>query len=120
MDRRCFRNDGPIYIHKSDLLWIGVDSESGKPACFTTATFRANKLSIIRMGVLPAYRGQGLQARMLKAVLREARKLGASEVRAVVASWNVHSMNNFIRAGFQTWAPSRNRYARFVHWKVVL
>ena len=58
----------------------------------------------IRVGVLPAHRGRGLQARLTRVLERRARRLGWSRIVSDTTD-NVASANNFIRAGYRLFDP---------------
>lgn len=60
-----------------------------------------------RSGVLPLYRGRGLQRRLLKAREALAKRLGWSRVISDTAYHNIHSSNNLIRAGYLLFEPPR-------------
>lgn len=112
LDAACFRGDEPITIHPDDAWWIGHD-DYGNPACFAgaqewTVSDSGSKLTgfhIHRMGVLPSFRGLGLQARSLRAQCSEAKRRNYDEVWSYTAHDNTHSVNTFIRCGFTTWLP---------------
>ena len=57
-----------------------------------------------RVGVLPGYRGRGLQARFMRAIEREARRTFRSAVISTTYS-NPPSANNFIRQGYRMYTP---------------
>lgn len=129
LNAQCFKHDDPIKLSfDTDLIWIGVDSETDKPACFAhVEEWHASEetaLCIQRMGVAQAFRGNGLQARMLQVVASQARRMSKDELWALTTNVNTHSMNNFIRAGFVTWRPGSwaRLYVgpydpRYVYWR---
>lgn len=57
------------------------------------------------VGVLPLYRGHGLQLRLTRAIEARCRRNGW---RRIVSDTTdaVHSANNFIRAGYRLWLPA--------------
>ena len=59
---------------------------------------------LIRVGVLAAHRGNALQLRLMLCAERWARRQGFASVVSDT-TFNPPSANNFIRAGYQTWAP---------------
>lgn len=85
--------------------WVAFDGDS--PVAFgglvdSLQTPGAGYLC--RAGVLPSHRGQGLQARLLKARENKARKLGMGALVTDTFD-NPHSSNNLIRAGFRLYEP---------------
>ena len=59
-----------------------------------------------RAGVTPAHRGNGLQIRLMRVRINKARKLGYSHIVSECTE-TVYSGNNFIRAGFKLYEPTR-------------
>jgi RimJ/RimL family protein N-acetyltransferase len=51
-------------------------------------------------GVAPEYRGQGLAARLIEALLRSARDAGLAEVQLEVITGNTRAIRTYERAGF--------------------
>lgn len=58
-----------------------------------------------RVGVLPAHRGKGLQARCMAAIHRKAKALGYETVISTTFD-NPASANNFIRCGYRMYLPA--------------
>lgn len=56
----------------------------------------AVKLTIVR----PAYRGHGLQRRLIETLEREAEQLGLERLCATASPANIHSLRNFTAAGY--------------------
>lgn len=56
----------------------------------------AVKLTIVR----PAYRGYGLQRRLIEALESEAEQLGVERLCATASPANIHSLRNFTAAGY--------------------
>lgn len=57
-----------------------------------------------RVGVLPEYRGYGLQTRLMRAMHNKARRVGWSRIVTDTRE-NPHSANNIIRAGYYMFEP---------------
>lgn len=73
-----------------------------------------------RSGVLPAHRGHGLQLRFFRAREAKARKIGWTALVSETVLENIHSANNFIRAGYRMFEP-KERWARdSIYWRKVL
>ena len=58
-------------------------------------------------GVLPAYRGQGLQKRLIKARVKKARRLGWTYLLTETILDNSHSQANLIDCGFRPYNPAK-------------
>lgn len=59
-----------------------------------------------RVGVLPEYRGYGLQQRLMRAMQNKARRVGWSRIVTDTRE-NPHSANNIIRAGYRLFEPAK-------------
>lgn len=59
-----------------------------------------------RVGVLPGYRGRGLQGRFMRAIEAHARKSGKSAVISTTFD-NPPSANNFVRRGYRMYSPEQ-------------
>jgi GNAT superfamily N-acetyltransferase len=85
--------------------WIGYDKD--EPVCFAglwKSQQYENAGYLCRAGVMPPYRGLGLQRRLLTVRERKARALGWSQLVTDTTD-NPPSANNVIRAGFVTFLP---------------
>lgn len=60
---------------------------------------------LLRAGVLPAYRGLGLQRRMIRLRDAAARRSGCTANLTYTADWNIVSANNLVRCGYRLWLP---------------
>ena len=100
----CLPDDTPLPTDAGEWWLV---TASGLPVAFAALsesplTIRSGFLS--RAGVLPAHRGNGLQAALIKAREKRARQLG---YLALVTNTydNPQSGNNLIRAGFSLFTP---------------
>jgi GNAT superfamily N-acetyltransferase len=59
-----------------------------------------------RCGVLPGYRGKGLQAALIKVRERFARKLGIKTVITYTTVTNLGSANSLIKCGYKLYRPA--------------
>lgn len=69
-------------------------------------------------GVLPGYRGNGIQKRLLRARIAQARKYGWTELRTETINNNPASANALIACGFRCFIPEKvwgSPYA--VYWR---
>lgn len=60
---------------------------------------------LCRAGVLPAFRGQGLQRRLIDTRIRKARSLGFTSITTDTVTTNPASNNNLIASGFRMFNP---------------
>src|ERR1700761_4502473 len=69
-----------------------------------------------RAGVDPKHRGNGLQIRLMRVRINKARKLGYSHLISECTD-TVYSANNFIKAGFKIYQPSRPwAFPNSIYW----
>ena len=61
---------------------------------------------LCRVGVVPSARGLGLQRRLIRVRVNQARKQGLQEVITDTTASNLPSANNLIREGFTLYLPS--------------
>lgn len=75
---------------------------------------------LLRAGVLPAHRHQGLQARHIWARLRWASEKRMPYAWAYTAPSNAASMRTLIRCGFRPWSPGAwdgRQPGTWVYWR---
>lgn len=70
-----------------------------------------------RAGVLPEHRGNGLQLRFFRARERKARSIGWTMLVSETVTDNVHSANNFIRAGYRLFDPKEKWARDSIYWR---
>jgi GNAT superfamily N-acetyltransferase len=107
MHKACFAYDIDRPSLDHGVWWIGYDGD--EPACFAGLWPSRNWPKagyLARSGVLPLYRGLGLQRRLIRLRERRARALG---YRFVVTDTcdNPHSSNNLIAAGYRMFVPPK-------------
>jgi ribosomal protein S18 acetylase RimI-like enzyme len=73
-----------------------------------------------RAGVVPEYRGRGLQKRLIRVRVARARKLGAPRVVTYTNPINAASNNSLIACGFKTTKPWETATSEWLHWRKVL
>ena len=127
LDRVCFPIDAPAKF--AGAHWL-IGREGAAPACYCAwKTVDHDGVPAgfhYRGGVLPAWRGRGLQRQMLR--LREAEMRAAGLTRAVTYTDadGAASMRNLIAEGYRPYAPTAattlsglGRLGRvgFVHWE---
>jgi GNAT superfamily N-acetyltransferase len=70
-----------------------------------------------RSGVLPEYRGNGIQLRFFRARESKARKIGWNMLVSETVTENWASANNFIRAGYKLFEPKEKWARDSIYWK---
>jgi GNAT superfamily N-acetyltransferase len=72
---------------------------------------------LIRVGVLPAHRGNALQLRLMRCAEQWAKSQGFGGIISDTR-FNPPSANNFIRAGYQTFAPPAPwAFPESIYWR---
>lgn len=109
-----FPADDPVDVTHG-LWWVVEDTREGLLAGFAGLHLKhqGDALTgyLCLAGVLPEYRGQGLQRRLIHARLRKARHLGLVRVVTDTIPGNPASINSLIACGFRAFTPE-------VPWKV--
>jgi GNAT superfamily N-acetyltransferase len=114
----CFPFEYSKGLTDYGFWWIGYDKD--EPACFAGLWKSSNFEQagyLCRAGVLPAYRGMGLQRRLVRVREKKARALGW---RLLVSDTNDNppSANNLIGCGYRTFTPpTRWAMPSAVYWK---
>lgn len=105
MQRECLPGDAPL-MPQAGLWWIAY-SHDGYPAAFASMkpSARWEKTGYLsRSGVLPSFRGNGIQKRMIRVRLKTAKKLGWHWVLSDTSE-NPESSNSLISCGFKMYEP---------------
>jgi ribosomal protein S18 acetylase RimI-like enzyme len=107
MDRVCFPEDDPPLIDRFTSGWIvKVRGAIAGYALARLAGGTPNALYMSRCGVLPEYRGLGLQQLMIAARYEYACEEGYQEVITDTQPMNLPSCNNLIKQGFTLYEPT--------------
>lgn len=87
------------------VWWIAYDGKT--PVAYAGAVHLKDKgrVYLCRAGVLPAYRGLGLQRLLIRKRLTWAKTCGVSTVITYTDLDNVYSSNNLIDCGFKLYKP---------------
>ncbi len=101
----CLPGDEPRQYKNNDFWFIVFSGDT--PAAFSVVSEVSENLWYLsRAGVMPEYRGYGLQLRMIKARVKAVLKAypdAAIVTDTVTENWP--SSNNLIKAGFKTFWP---------------
>lgn len=102
IDRVCFP-DEPISFDGA-YWWLGYYEDT--PVSFAGLVYFPNATAFLsRVGVLPGWRGHGLQRRFIRAREREAKKHGFERMVTYTSEENVISSNNMIKSGYTLYTP---------------
>ncbi len=91
---------GPALLESSNFMVVELDGEIAGYA-FTTAHFGGRLVHLVRIAVLPAYRGQGIGVRLLAEVVAYARSLGAESLTLNTQSHNAAAQRLYVWFGFR-------------------
>jgi RimJ/RimL family protein N-acetyltransferase len=109
-------DDVPDFSHG----WWWVGTVDGVPAAFAGMTPVASwpqTAYLKRSGVLPQFRGNGYQKRLIRVRLAYARRLGMERVVTDTAEWNYASSNSLIACGFRLYEPQRRwSFGTALYW----
>jgi len=109
MDKVCLPDDDVYDKTKPGTTWWVVRHHpSRRLAGFAGSLLWEpdNHVFLCRSGVLPGYRGRGLQTKLIRTRLRHARSIGADGAYTYVSHDNPWSGNNLIRCGFLLFEPT--------------
>lgn len=117
MDAECFGDDGsPALSDNEGAWWIAYSGKTEAGYCGVSKTPLGNAY-LCRAGVLPKFRGRGLQKQMIQKRVRWARAHG---LPAVVTDTheNVASANSLIACGFRLYEPeSKWSFETALYWR---
>ncbi|CAN5697578.1 hypothetical protein BH10PSE6_BH10PSE6_06110 [soil metagenome] len=130
MDRICFPVDDPPSIAGAEWV-IGWEGETPAAYCAWKPVEQGDLAAGFhyRGGVLPEYRGQGLQRQMLRLREGRMRERGLTAAVTYTDADGAASMRSLIAEGYRPYAPTPTttlsglgRLGRvgFVHWRKAL
>jgi GNAT superfamily N-acetyltransferase len=118
-----FGDTAPRIEPEEGEWWIAYDGDPrehvvvGFGGC-RTARGDEKALYLCRAGVVPAYRGLGIQRKLIKERERFARAHGYERVITDCTSDNIASANTLIKTGFKLWKPPHPwAFATSLYWK---
>jgi len=109
MQRRILPSDVPVTPSDRTVWWIAYDGD--KPAGFASLTRDTDVQDgdfghLSRSGVYKAYRGSGIQQRLIRARIAYARRSGWKVVVTDTQWWNAASINSLLSCGFRAFRPA--------------
>jgi GNAT superfamily N-acetyltransferase len=117
LDRATFPLDAPVDPQPHDVWWLA--SIDGDPAGFCGLRVYTNGFGYLcRAGVLPRFRGRGVQRRMIAVRTAEARRLGLRHLLTDTWLHNSASINSLVACGFRAFHPERPWAMRdSIYWR---
>lgn len=113
IDARTFPDDKPVDVLDTNIQWW----KYGELAyCGIRRTNEPGLAFMVRSGVVPEARGQGLQKRMILKRLAWANREGFTEVCSYTVTDNAPSMRNLVRCGFEPYDPPERWAGEVVYW----
>jgi GNAT superfamily N-acetyltransferase len=104
MDSVLFSDDHPVESWNSHIWWIGY--VAGKPVCYCSIKDEGSGIAYLsRSGVIPSYRGNGFQKRMIRKREDWCKTNNIVSVISDTAYWNSTSINSLIRCGYRVYTP---------------
>jgi GNAT superfamily N-acetyltransferase len=101
----CLPQDVPDSYQEDDI-WV-VMMDNGIPAAFGACRLLYESTWYLnREGVIPPYRGRGIQAKLHAALERHAKKQGATLMVSDCTAENSASANNFIKTHYKIYNPA--------------
>ena len=121
LQKKCLPSDAP-YDTSQGYWWIVYDAHN-LPCAFAGLVSSVRWLDtgyLCRAGVLPSHRGQGVQKRLIRARVRQARALGWNWLITDTYD-NPASSNSLIATGFKLFEPSKPWGAKgTLYWRLKL
>lgn len=101
----CLPTDIPADV-AAGVWWIAYDADEPVAfGCLCPSYQFSNCAYLARSGVIPAYRGRGLQKRLIRVRLSHAKRLGY-EFAITDTTDNPASSNSLIDCGFKLYLPT--------------
>lgn len=117
LQKTCLPVDSP-YIEKNAWYWVGYWGQTPIAFCALAPSIRwADCVYLARSGVIPEFRGQGLQKKMITIREKWARKHGYKWAVTDTAE-NPPSANSLISRGYKLYEPSIPwGLSRAIYWR---
>jgi GNAT superfamily N-acetyltransferase len=117
LQRTCLPDDEP-YFPDNGWWWLGLDGKQVAAFCLLTKSSNwVDTVYLARSGVLPAWRGNGLQKRMITLREKFARQQGYRWMISDTTD-NLPSANSLISKGYKLYSPARPwGYDATLYWR---
>lgn len=120
LDRKTFPPPDKRVDLTDVYVWLAYDDRGRAVAYAGLRLKNEQNAMLVRAGVLPAHRKQGLHRRLVTARLRYARRLGCKYAVTYTTAGNSRSINALTGRGFRAVAPPDSVADRFCFWRKVL
>ena len=100
--------DYPLNLKRSNHLFVGFDN--GVPACFIGVNQRSGWYYFRGCYVLPKYRGNGLQVKLMNTAFNKLKEFGVTRISSMVHAENNHSLENALKVGFEVTGRRKENY----------
>lgn len=112
LDNRCFPHDA--LEEKEGDWWIA--EEDGHYLGLVGGRYQHKYYRLLRIGVIKEARGKGYAKRLVRCLLKHARKQGYLQVRTYTHWQNLASINTLIKCGFRVRDTSKVDDIYFLNW----
>jgi ribosomal protein S18 acetylase RimI-like enzyme len=122
MDAKCFENAATALVDNSGAWWIAyADGDVPAGYCGIKRSITGKNYGYLcRAGVLPKFRGYGLQKRLIRARVRYAHACNW-EMVVTDTHENVPSANSLISCGFKLFEPEvKWSFPTAQYWRKIL
>jgi GNAT superfamily N-acetyltransferase len=107
LDRELIGKDVPFPKGDNYLWWVAyVDGEIAGYAAIGLFDTEGRYGFLSRAAVLPKFRGQGLQKKLIRVREAEAKRRGYRYFITYTAKWNVKSANSLTSCGYRLYNPA--------------
>ena len=117
LQKACLPND-KLYFPENGVWWMAYHRNTPVGfSCVSPSKQLADGVYLGRCGVLPAYRGRGIQRQMIRLRVAWARRHNYKWAVTDTTD-NIPSANNLISCGFRLYVPEvQYSYARALYWR---
>jgi len=117
LQKICLPYDKP-YVSTDSTWWVGLDGDKPVAFCVVSPSTRwKDTVYLSRSGVIPEYRGKGLQKRMITIREMYAKRKNYTWIITDTTA-NPQSSNSLIRRGYQLFEPSDPwAYVHSLYWR---
>lgn len=108
-DRVCFPFDKPyIFGWDKNVSWVAKKGDELAGYLSAHPLNNRGRWFFSRVGVMPAYRGQGLQRRLMAVLEAHGRREGWREIVTYTVGRNGYSTDNILASGYRTYEPRKS------------
>jgi GNAT superfamily N-acetyltransferase len=100
--------DWPLNLKRSNHLFVGYDDDY--PVCFIGVNNRNGYYYFRGCYVLPEYRGNGLQVRLMNTAFNKLREMKIDRISSLIHTENSYSLDNALKVGFNVTGRRKENY----------